>query len=85
MFSLKADALEISNLANATGHQEKLKELSGLMETWHEATGNTSNLHPKTILPLECDYRKLKQTPDLYQPDYVLKKYFEEIAINNEK
>lgn len=84
LFNLKADPLEISNLANAPEYQKKLKELSGLMETWHEATGDTSNLHPKTILPLEYDYRKLKQTPDNWQPEYTLKKYFKNADLSKE-
>ncbi|MFZ4546158.1 MAG: sulfatase-like hydrolase/transferase [Bacteroidales bacterium] len=84
LFNLKDDPLEISNLVNAPEYQQKLKELRGLMEKWHEAIGDTSNLHPKTILPLEYDYLKLKQKPDAYQPEYVLKKYFKGIVINNE-
>lgn len=84
LFNLKTDPMEISNLADAPEHQEKLKELTSLMETWHEASGDTSNLRPTTILPLEYDYKKLKQTPDVHQPDYILKKYFKNADLSKE-
>ena len=37
----------------------------------------------KTILPLNYDYTKLKQTPDVHQPEYTLKKYFKGVDMKN--
>jgi hypothetical protein len=42
-------------------------------------------MNPKTILPLEYDYKKLKQIPDKLQPEYILKKYFKGVDLKNIK
>jgi hypothetical protein len=34
-------------------------------------------MNPKTLLPLEYDYKILKQKPDQWQPVYTLRKYFD--------
>jgi hypothetical protein len=40
-------------------------------------------MHPTTILPLEYDYKKLKQKPDNHQPKYILDKYFKGVDLKN--
>jgi hypothetical protein len=42
-------------------------------------------MNPKTILPLEYDYTKLKQIPDRHQPEYTLKKYFRGVNLSRDK
>lgn len=42
-------------------------------------------MNPKTILPLEYDYKTLKQIPDKLQPEYILKKYFTGADLKNAK
>jgi hypothetical protein len=37
-------------------------------------------MYPKSFLPMEYDYTKLKQKADQWQPEYTLKKYFKVIA-----
>jgi arylsulfatase A-like enzyme len=76
LFNLEDDPLEINNLAQQTGFKTKVDEMLRLLRDWHEASGDTASLSPKTTLPLEYDYKKLKQVPDENQPEYVLKKYF---------
>jgi arylsulfatase A-like enzyme len=76
LFQLETDPLELNNLAENPRYQQKLTEMKTLLEEWHQATNDTATLYPASFLPLEYDYTKLKQTPDRYQPEYVLERYF---------
>lgn len=76
LFNLQDDPLEINNLAGQPDYLSKIDSLTVLLKDWQKATGDTASLEPETILPLEYDYRILKQVPDDSQPGYVLKKYF---------
>ena len=76
LYDLKDDPQETNNLATSEAHQTKLNEMSQLLEQLHEATDDTINLSPLKIVSKEYDYRTLKQTPDKWQPAYILKKYF---------
>jgi arylsulfatase A-like enzyme len=83
LFNLKKDPLEINNLAALPEYQSKKEELITLLKDFHMATNDTATLYPKTILPLEYDYTKLKQTPDVHQPEYTLKKYYKGVDQKN--
>lgn len=76
LFNLKKDPLEINNLSALPEYKTKIDEMMTLMKEWHALTGDTATMNPKIILPLEYDYKKLKQVPDINQPQYTLKKYF---------
>jgi arylsulfatase A-like enzyme len=76
LFNLKQDPLEINNLSAHPKYQSMLVELMGLLNDSHTVTNDTASLTPKTILPLPYDHTKLKQVPDIHQPEYTLKKYF---------
>ena len=78
LFNLKDDPLEINNLAALPEYKPKVDKMMGLLKEWYTLTNDTATMAPKTILPLEYDYMKLKQIPDAHQPEYVLKKYFKE-------
>jgi hypothetical protein len=47
------------------------------LKEWQTSSGDTVNLTSPALLPLEYDYRKLARKPDRWQPEYILKKYFE--------
>lgn len=76
LFNLKADPLEINNLAFIPEYKSKVDEMNSLLLDWYKSSGDTANLHPAKILPLEYDEKKLQQTPDEFQPEYTLKRYF---------
>lgn len=76
LFNLEEDPQETNNLATSVAHQTKLNEMFQLLEQNHEATDDTINLTPLKIVSKEYDYRNLKQTPDIWQPAYILNKYF---------
>lgn len=81
LFNLEKDPLEINNLATLPEYQAKKEELMSLLKDFHTATNDTATLYPKTILSLRYDYTKLKQTPDVHQPEYTLKKYFKDVDL----
>jgi len=83
LFNLKMDPLELNNLATLPKYQSKKEELMTLLKDFHTTTNDTATLYPKTILPLNYDYTKLKQTPDVHQPEYTLKKYFKGVDMKN--
>jgi arylsulfatase A-like enzyme len=79
LFNLRNDPLEINNLITDPQYQTRVTELTALMQGWHTSVDDTAEMNPETILPLEYDYTKLKQTPDRHQPAYTLEKYFKSI------
>ncbi|MCX6309262.1 MAG: DUF4976 domain-containing protein, partial [Bacteroidia bacterium] len=83
LFNLKSDPLEINNLAALPENKQKVDELMTLLNEWHTFSNDTANLNPKTFLPLEYDYHKLKQIPDRWQPEYILERYFKGVDLNN--
>ena len=83
LFNLKNDPLEISNLASLPENKQKVDELLILFNEWHTLTNDTATMDPKTILPLEYDYKTLKQVPDNLQPEYILKKYFKGVDLEH--
>jgi len=78
LFNLKRDPLEINNLAMAPEYQSKSAEMMNLLMDWYRATDDTANLSPDKFLPLNYDHSKLKQKADQWQPEYTLKKYFDQ-------
>jgi len=89
LFNLKKDPLEMNNLSGDSANKGIVTKMTGLLKTWLKETGDTLDLFPKKILPMEYDYRKLKQIPDAHQPDYILKRYFKNVDFskirNNDK
>ena len=79
LFNLKSDPLEINNLATIPDYQSRLNEMMELLKKWAIETDDTMNLNPSVILPMDYNYKKLKQKPDIHQPEYILNKYFGEL------
>jgi arylsulfatase A-like enzyme len=77
LFNLKTDPLEISNLAGQPEYQAKADEMMELLIQWQKEAGDTVNLTATQILPMEYEPTKFKQKPDVYQPEYTLRKFFE--------
>lgn len=82
LFNLKSDPLEIDNLADLPEYKPKVDEMMLLLEKWHTQTNDTATLNPKTVLPLDYDYTKLKQIPDAFQPEYTLERYFKGVDLS---
>jgi arylsulfatase A-like enzyme len=78
LFNLITDPLELNNLANSKDYRKKLDEMTELMKKWQTELNDKAPLEIENPLPLNYDYTKLKRVPDGWQPEYTLKKYFEE-------
>jgi len=73
LFNLKNDPLEIDNLAALPENKARVDEMMTLLGEWHATTNDTATMNPRTILPMEYNYKVLKQKPDVHQPEYILK------------
>ena len=76
LYNLKNDPNEIHNLATDPIHQSKVNDMMKLLKFHHQATDDTLNLTPSTLVSKDYDYKTLKQTPDKWQPASILEKYF---------
>ena len=85
LFNLKSDPLEIDNLATKPQYKNKVNEMMKLLMEGYKASDDTATMNPTSFLPLEYDYTKLKQTPDQWQPEYTLKKYFKGATLDKIK
>ena len=83
LFNLKTDPLEINNLAQLPQYKNKVIEMNDLLQKGYAQTGDTINLHPAIKLPMEYDYKKLKQIQDRFQPEYILNRYFNDVKPSN--
>jgi arylsulfatase A-like enzyme len=77
LFNIKDDPLEINNLAGNEKYKPKVDEMMKLLSEWQKETGDTAVLTSKSKLPMEYDPSTFEQKPDQWQPEYTLKKYFE--------
>ena len=76
LFDLQADPNEQTNLIDRAEHAGQTKRLLELMKQWQARTGDTLNV-PSTNIPFEpTDLTGRTRTPDEWQPDWILKKYF---------
>jgi arylsulfatase A-like enzyme len=76
LFNLKRDPLEINNLAALGEYKAKIEEMMVLMKEWYTLTGDTATINPKTIVPLEYDYKTPERIPDEGEPEYIVRKFF---------
>lgn len=76
LFDLKNDPLELNNLAENEAWQNKKEELSSLLKIWQNEVGDTVTWTAAKVLPMEYDPDTLQRKPDQWQPDYILRRYF---------
>lgn len=76
LYNLKNDPDEMNNLAQIPLYQKKLAELTMLMEKAYSETDDTATMLPACIAPANYNPLDFKQKPDIHQPDYILKRYF---------
>jgi arylsulfatase A-like enzyme len=76
LFDLQADPFETTNLIEQPAHAGEVVRLQALMRTWQQRVGDglevpTTNRRPPTV-----DLRGQPRSPDQWQPDWIVKKYF---------
>ena len=78
LFDLKHDPYELNNLAQIETYQPKVNEMMDLLREWQQKTNDDQPLMAQQKKPMEYDLSDYKPKPDRHQPEYTIKKYFEE-------
>lgn len=77
LFDLQTDPHERTNLADRAEYAGHVQRLTRLMEQWQVKVGDTLVLPTEYKSPEAIDLTGQKRVPDQWQPDWIVKKYFE--------
>jgi arylsulfatase A-like enzyme len=80
LFDLTADPHETTNLVDRPENAAHIVRLQGLMKHWQTRVGDTLELPTTNRPPPPIDLTGRPRTPDPWQPDWIVKKYFEGTA-----
>ncbi len=81
LFDLQTDPHETNNLIARPESAQQVQRLMKLMETWQARVGDTLELPAKNKTPEKIDLTGKARAPDQWQPDWIVKKYFETSAM----
>jgi arylsulfatase A-like enzyme len=76
LFDLVADPHETRDLATDPANKEHIDRLTGLMTAWQAKVGDTQPLTVPNPKPKEISFEGYVCTPDQWQPDWIVEKYF---------
>lgn len=76
LFDLEHDPQELNNLADKDEWQGKKEELSRLLKEAQTEVGDSVSWTAPKVLPMPYNPDTLRRKPDQWQPDYILKRYF---------
>jgi arylsulfatase A-like enzyme len=76
LFDLQSDPNEITNLADKPEHAQQVVRLQQLMQQWQTKVGDTLALPGTSKSPPPVDLTGRPRTPDQWQPDWIVRKYF---------
>lgn len=77
LFDLQTDPHERTNLADRAEYAGHVQRLTKLMKEWQAKVGDTLALPTEYKPPEAVDLTGQKRVPDQWQPDWIVKKYFE--------
>jgi arylsulfatase A-like enzyme len=77
LFDLKNDPHEMTNLIGRPEHAAHVARLQELMKQWQARVGDTLELPTENRTPEKIDLTGKERVPDQWQPDWIVKKYFE--------
>ena len=80
LFDLRNDPFELHNLADDTTYQAAHDRLWSELERQQQLVGDTLPLRVANPTSMEYDLSNYDRRPDRHQPEYTLRKYFEETA-----
>jgi len=78
LFDLQADPYEMVNLAAEPEQSSRAALMMILLEEWQKKIGDDLPLSEENPLPMEVDLTGTPRTPDRWQPEWVVRKYFAE-------
>ena len=79
LFDLQTDPHEITNLVDRPENAVHVARLQKLMKEWQTKTGDTLELPTDNQPPAPIDLTGRPRSPDQWQPDWIVKKYFGEM------
>jgi arylsulfatase A-like enzyme len=77
LFDLEADPFETSNRIDLPENLQHVARLQALMKAWQTKVGDTLVLPSENHPPPKLDLTRLPREPDPWQPDWIVKKYFD--------
>lgn len=77
LFDLEKDPLELNNLVANPAYNSKKEQMLSLLLEHQKSVGDTLPLTARVIKPKAYDPDTLKRKPDQWQPEYILKRYFD--------
>jgi arylsulfatase A-like enzyme len=77
LFDLQQDPYEMHNLIDDPQHQPQVKRLQALMKSWQQQVNDSLELPSTNTQPPPIDLTGKARKPDSWQPDWIIKKYFE--------
>ena len=77
LFDLQTDPDELHNLADDEAHSERIASLTALLKNWQHQLGDTQALTVPSPQAADIDLTNADRTPDQWQPDWIIQKYFE--------
>jgi len=80
LFDLQTDPHETTNLIEHAGSAEHVQRLLKLMQQWQATVGDTLQLPAENLKPAPVDLTGRERVPDQWQPDWIVKKYFDRPA-----
>jgi arylsulfatase A-like enzyme len=77
LFDLQSDPDETTNLIDRAECAQHVHRLLMLMKQWQGKVGDTLELPTENRVPETVDLTGRKRVPDQWQPDWIVKKYFD--------
>ena len=77
LFDLQSDPLETTSLIDRPEHTAHVARLLKLMKDWQAKVGDTLELPTRNTPPEKVDLTGRERKPDQWQPEWIVKKYFE--------
>jgi arylsulfatase A-like enzyme len=78
LFDLEKDPLEINNLAENPSFLDQKEQLLSVLSKEQKEAGDTLQLTASVIQPIAYNPDTLKRSPDRWQPEYIIQRYFQE-------
>lgn len=77
LFDLQTDPHETRNLIDRPEHAAHVERLRAMMASWQAKVGDKAVIPKENRLPEKVDLTGMARQPDQWQPDWIIKKYFE--------
>ena len=77
LFDLQADPHETTNLIDRPEHAPHVARLRTLMQDWQAKVGDKVTIPAENRTPERIDLTGRERKPDQWQPDWIVRKYFE--------